>query len=202
MGRNTVQSEDARTCRSAPSTSTLRKWIVRPAACSRRTDSRRRWGTAISSTRSIASGMFSCADRSTVEVPRKGYVRKNGTDSSCSPITTRQVHIARAGLLQRLEARARLDVDPRPPVLVEETCHGVDVRVGRADVHVEAVLDRPEHAPKPDVFRVLAVRDDRLARERGRPSRSASHSQPTLLALEGALRANTGAFGRVRAAGP
>ncbi len=38
----------------------------------------------------------------------------------------------------------------------------IDLGVGRADIDVEAVLDRPKDPPEPNVLRVLAVGDDRL----------------------------------------
>jgi hypothetical protein len=79
-----------------------------------------------------------------------------------------EVDVPRADLAQRLVAWIRLDVYPGPAPLVEQAGHGVDIRVGGADIHVEAGLNSAEDPPKADILRVLAVGDDRLAfTERG-----------------------------------
>ncbi len=79
----------ARTSRSAPSTSTLRKWIVRSAACSRRIASRR-VGTAVCSMRSIACGKLSWTDGSSVDGLGRDTSGRRHRPSVSPPIATRR----------------------------------------------------------------------------------------------------------------
>jgi hypothetical protein len=60
-------------------------------------------------------------------------------------------------------------------MLVEQLRNGIDVGVSGADVDVEAILNRPEDSPKPDVFGVLAVRNDRFCAEGRHPERLIDH---------------------------
>ena len=52
---------------------------------------------------------------------------------------------------------ARLDMNPAPTLLIEAEADGVNDRILRADVDIEAILDVPERAPKEHVLKILCV---------------------------------------------
>ena len=71
-----------------------------------------------------------------------------------------QIDIARALMGESWENRTRLDVDAAPASFVERPGDGIDIRLPRPDIDIEAGLDVAENATQHHVLEVLSVADE------------------------------------------
>ena len=75
-----------------------------------------------------------------------------------------EVDVAWPGRLEHcVVSRHRLDIDAAPTLFVEMSCHGLDVRVPRADIDIKSLPYIAERARQDYVLEILRVRDHDLS---------------------------------------
>src|SRR2546421_1648307 len=95
-----------------------------------------------------------------------------------------EVQVARPAPLQQREIRAaRFDIDSAPAQPVKVTSNGMAIRVPRADVDIEAALDRFERPGKHHVFEVLRVTNHSCSLQTGLRAKTSTTIRQAFLAL-------------------